>query len=223
MCGRFTSLLSPELLAVIFEIFPPPAAVEPRYNIAPTQQAWVVRSGDDRNRLDRMKWGLIPSWAKDPKIGNSLINARSETVHEKPAFRHAIKSNRCIIPASGFYEWEHIGDKKLPYYIRMADNSLMAFAGIWEYWKDPGEDSFLESFSILTTAANILLAPLHDRMPVILHPNDYGLWLNKDMREPEHLQHLYQPLPGNELTMYRVSSQMNSPQYDRPECIVPAE
>lgn len=105
MCGRFTSLLSPELLAIIFEIFPPPPAVEPRYNIAPTQQVWVVRSDGEHNRFDHMKWGLIPSWAKDQKIGSNLINARSETVAEKPAFRHAIKYNRCIVPASGFYDW----------------------------------------------------------------------------------------------------------------------
>ena len=167
MCGRFTSLLSPELLAVVIEIFPPPAAIEPRYNIAPTQQAYVVRSDGTHNRLEHMKWGLIPSWAKDPKIGNSLINARSETVAEKPSFRHAIKVNRCIIPASGFFEWLHIGERKLPNYIKMADDGVMAFAGVWEHWKTLEEEGFLESFSILTTTSNQLIAPLHDRMPVL--------------------------------------------------------
>src|SRR6185369_1250053 len=113
MCGRFTSLLSPEILASVFDVSPPPES-EPRYNIAPTQQAWVVRSEGEagRNRLEQMKWGLIPSWAKDPEIGNQLINARSETIHEKPSFRHAVRYNRCIVPASGFYDWLHTGDRK---------------------------------------------------------------------------------------------------------------
>jgi putative SOS response-associated peptidase YedK len=221
MCGRFTSLLSPELLAAIFNIFPPPPAVDPRYNIAPTQQAWVVRSDGSRNHLEHMKWGLIPSWAKDPKIGNSLINARSETVHEKPSFRHAIKTNRCIIPASGFYEWQHIGEKKIPNYIHMADHGVMAFAGVWEHWKFPEEDTFLESFSILTTTANELIAPLHDRMPVILRPEDYAMWLDTQIKDPGQLQHLYQPITPGLLTMYRVTKKMNSPKFIDPECIAP--
>jgi putative SOS response-associated peptidase YedK len=219
MCGRFTSLLSPELLAAIFDVVPPPA-VEPRYNIAPTQQVWVVRSAGDHNRLDHMKWGLIPSWAKDPKIGNQLINARSETVHEKPAFRHAIKYNRCIIPANGFYEWLHIGDRKQPNYIHMADNGPMAFAGLWEQWKEPGDANLLETFTILTTAANELLAPIHDRMPVILHVEDYGLWLNKNMHDPEELRRLYQPFQTDLLAMYRVPDLVNNPRFDSPTCIV---
>jgi len=221
MCGRFTSLLSPELLAVIREIFniQPPEKVEPRYNIAPTQQVWVIRNDGEHNRLDLMKWGLIPSWAKDPKIGNSLINARSETVHEKPSFRHAIKYNRCIIPANGFFEWLHEGDKKLPSYIHMADNSLMAFAGLWEHWKEPEEENVLETFTILTTSANDLVKPLHDRMPVILHPADYQLWLNKSMHDPEQLHYMYQPFPSDQLTMYRVPDLVNSPKHDTPACI----
>jgi len=221
MCGRFTSLLSPELLAVIRDIFgiQPPEKVEPRYNIAPTQQVWVIRNDGEHNRLDLMKWGLIPSWAKDPKIGNSLINARSETVHEKPSFRHAIKYNRCIIPAHGFFEWLHEGDKKLPSYIHMADNGLMAFAGLWEHWKEPEEENVLETFTILTTSANELVKPLHDRMPVILHPSDYQLWLNKTMHDPEQLHYMYQPFPSDQLTMYRVPDLVNSPKNDTPACI----
>jgi len=218
MCGRFTSLLSPELLSIIFEIFPPPAA-EPRYNLAPTQKIGVIRSDGSRNELVEMKWGLIPSWAKDPKVGNSLINARSETVHEKPSFRHAIKANRCIIPASGFYEWSHVGDKKLPNYIRMADNEVMAFAGIWEHWKVPGGDEVVESFSILTTTSNELIAPLHDRMPVILQRQDYGLWLDTNLSNPGELQRLYRPIASEQLEMYRVTDKMNSPRFNGPECI----
>lgn len=218
MCGRFTSLLSPELLSVIFEIFPPPA-VEPRYNIAPSQQFGVVRSDGDRNQFAPMKWGLIPSWAKDPKIGNSLINARSETVAEKPSFRHAIKVNRCIIPASGFYEWEHIGDKKLPNYICMRDGGVMAFAGIWEHWKVPGGKEVVESFSILTTNSNELIAPLHDRMPVILHPHEYALWLDRAITDPEKLKSLYQPYPADLMEMWPVSTLVNSPRNDSPDYI----
>jgi putative SOS response-associated peptidase YedK len=219
MCGRFTSLLSPELLSAIFNIYPPPPVVEPRYNIAPTQLVWVVRNDGDHNRLDHMKWGLIPFWAKDQKIGSQLINARSETVHEKPAFRQSIKSRRCIIPVSGFFEWTQVGEQKLPNYIHMADGGVMAFAGIWDQWHLPGEENLLESFSILTTAANELLAPIHDRMPVILTPENFGLWLDKDMHEPEHLRHLYQPFPADQLSMYRVSPLMNSPRHDGADCI----
>jgi len=218
MCGRFTSLLPSELLSAIFEIFPPPVA-EPRFNIAPTQTTGVVRSDGEHNKLVAMKWGLVPSWAKDTKIGTSLINARSETVAEKPSFRHAIKVNRCIIPASGFYEWQHIGGKKIPNYIRMADEGVMAFAGIWEHWKDPENDLVLESFSILTTTSNKLIAPLHERMPVILRKEYYDLWLNKNTQDPTELQYLYRPFPSDQLDMYPVSERMNSPRFTGPECI----
>lgn len=223
MCGRFTSLLSPELLSVIREIFdlPTPDHIEPRYNIAPTQTAWVIRTIGDHNQLDQLKWGLIPSWAKDPKIGNSLINARSETVAEKPSFRHAIKKCRCIIPANGFFEWEHIGEKKQPNYIRMTDDGLMAFAGIWEHWKAPEDGTAIETFSILTTESNQLIAPLHDRMPVILRPYDYSLWLDPLMQDPGELKHLYQPLPAEMLEMHQVTDRMNSPRFIGPECIAP--
>lgn len=220
MCGRFTSLLSPELLATIFDV-PPPPAVEPRYNIAPSQQVWVVRSDGDRNRLDHMKWGLIPSWAKDPRIGSHTINARCETVSEKPAFRHAIKYNRCIVPANGFYDWLHIGNKKQPYYFHMADSGPMGFAGLWEQWQPPGEEEFLETFSILTTAANELVAPIKDRIPVILRPDDCGLWLNKNLHDPEQLRHLYRPFPSDLLTMHQVPNLVNSPKFDSPACIAP--
>lgn len=221
MCGRFTSLLTPELLAVIREVFgvTTPDFVEPHYNIAPTQQVLVVRRDGDHNRLDHMKWGLIPFWAKDQKIGNSLINARCESVHEKPAFRQSIKSRRCIIPASGFYEWEKIGDAKQPNYIRMADGGIMAFAGIWDQWKVPEDGTFLESFSILTTDANELVAPLHDRMPVILRAENYGLWLDKDMHDPERLKPLYLPCPVDQLSAYRVSPQVNSSRFQGQECV----
>ncbi len=221
MCGRFTSLLSPELHAAIRELFGVqiPETAEPRYNIAPTQQVWVIRNEGDHNRLDLMKWGLIPFWAKDPKIGSQMINARCETVLEKPAFRQAIKFHRCIIPCSGFYEWSHSGDHKQPYYIHMADGSPMCLAGLWDQWKRPGEANFLESFTILTTTGNKLMAPIHDRMPVILHPDDYYLWLSHSMHDPKQLLGMYQPFPSNLLDAYKVSDFVNNVRFDGPVCI----
>ncbi|NVN89584.1 MAG: SOS response-associated peptidase [Desulfuromonadales bacterium] len=221
MCGRFTSLLSPELMNAIREIFgiTPPKQFEPRYNIAPTQQVWVVRSEGDHNRLELMKWGLVPSWAKDPAIGSRMINARSESVRDKPAFRHSIRYRRCIVPVSGFYEWSHAEGKKQPHFIHMADGSPICFAGLWDHWKGPGEENFIETFTILTTAANKLLQPIHDRMPVILRPDDYGLWLNREMHDPEQLTYIYKPLPSNLLTLYRVSDLVNNPRFDSPACI----
>jgi putative SOS response-associated peptidase YedK len=221
MCGRFVSLLSPELLKIIRELFglPEHNALEPRFNIAPTQTVWTIRNDSGHNRLDLMKWGLIPFWAKDQKIGNSLINARSETVAEKPAFRHAIKTHRCIIPVSGFYEWDRKGEQKQPYYIHMADNSPMYFAGIWDQWKLPSEDSFLESFSILTTAANDLVADIHDRMPVILRTEDCSFWLDSSIHDPAQLKNLYNPFPSQCLNAYKVSNKVNSPRFTDSSCI----
>lgn len=158
------------------------------------------------------------SWSKDTKIAAHTINARSETVTEKPAFRHAIKTQRCIVPTTGFYEWTQKSLPKQPYYIYMADGSPMCFAGIWEYWKAP-DGPAIESFSILTTAANELIEPLHERMPVILSPENYHLWLDKDMRDPKQLEHLYAPYPADQLAMYRVSPLVNSPRNQGPECI----
>jgi putative SOS response-associated peptidase YedK len=221
MCGRFTSLLSPELLNVIREIFgiTPPEQIDPRYNIAPTQQVWVIRSDGDHNRLELMKWGFVPSWAKDPAIGSRMINARSETLQVKPAFRHSIRYRRCVVPTSGFFEWAHSEGKKQPNFIRMADGSPMCLAGLWDHWKGPGEENWLETFTILTTASNELLSPIHDRMPVILRPEDCALWLDREIHDPEQLQDLYQPFPSGLLEMYRVPNLVNNPRFDSPACI----
>lgn len=217
MCGRFTIILPPEVLAEIFGL-PELPRIEARYNIAPTQEVVVIRqNAEGMRQMVTMKWGLIPSWAKDPHIGNKLINARCESVHEKPAFRQAIRTRRCIIPASGFYDWTHT-DKKIPFYVSMADGSPMAFAGIWDSWKAP-DGSRLESFTILTTNANSLIAPIHDRMPVILHPAEFVLWLDRDITEPEKLTRLYQPYPSDLLRAWPVSSVVNSPRNETPACI----
>ncbi len=220
MCGRFTLHFPIEILAEIFGLSDLPGLV-PRYNIAPTQAAAVVRSTGSARKLDMLRWGLVPSWAKDISVGSRMMNARSESLSDKPAFRYAIKSRRCIIPASGFYEWKPEGPHKIPYYVRLPDGAPMGLAGIWEAWKTP-DGSFLETFTILTTSANSLIASIHDRMPVILHPDSYDLWLDKDVKNPEQLQPLYSPYPADLMTLYPVSTLVNSPRNDDPACIKPA-
>lgn len=217
MCGRFVVNIPANELKMIFNLIETPQ-LEPRFNLAPTQLAAVVRNQGEHNRLDLLKWGLVPGWSKDLSFGSHLINARSETVAEKPAFRHAIKFRRCIIPASGFFEWEHIVDKKQPYYILLADQSPMFLAGVWESWKSP-DGTELETFAILTTAANKLVAPLHDRMPVILHPDTFTLWLSHNMHDPEQLQPLYQPYPAEEMTAFKVPDLVDNTRFDSPACI----
>lgn len=219
MCGRFTLAISPELLAeVIGEI--EAERIQPRYNIAPTQQVAVIRQDPGgRRRLDYLRWGLIPPWAKDSSIGNRMINARAETVHEKPAFRHAFHSRRCLIPASGFYEWILEGVKKLPLYIHMKDGGPMIFAGLWESWKPPTGE-VIESCTILTTTSNSLIQPFHDRMPVILGRKDWDTWLSREAMR-DQLTPLFQSYPSNLLDWYPVSDLVNNPRNDTPECLIP--
>jgi putative SOS response-associated peptidase YedK len=220
MCGRFTLQIPPELLAEIFGLLEIPV-FPARFNITPSQQVAVIRrTAEDRNRLDFLHWGLIPSWAKDRSIGNRMINARSETVHEKPAFRHALRYGRCIIPASGFYEWRQEGERKSPLYVHLKDGSPLCFAGLWEHWKAP-EGEVIESCTILTTAANTLIEALHDRMPVILRPEEYALWLDREITDPEQLQQLYKPYPADRMEMWPVAPSVNSPRIDSPELIKP--
>jgi putative SOS response-associated peptidase YedK len=219
VCGCFVTNIPPEELAKIFGLIETPK-LDPRYNVAPSQLVGVIRCGDDtgHNRLVFLRWGFVPSWSKDLSFGSHLINARSVTVAEKPTFRHAIKYRRCIVPTSGYYEWDHSGGKKQPYFIRLTDHSPMCLAGLWETWKAP-DDSELETFAILTTAANKLVEPLHDRMPVILHPDTFNLWLSHNMHDPEQLQPLYQPFPAAEMNAYMVPDLVNNPRFDSPACI----
>jgi putative SOS response-associated peptidase YedK len=219
MCGRFVTIIPPNELAKIFAHIEANCSIEPRYNVAPSQQVAVVRSTGDNNILSLMKWGLVPSWSKDTKIASHTINARSETVAEKPAFRHAIKYQRCIIPTSGFYEWMHAEQYKQPYFIQLSNHAPMCFAGIWESWKAP-DNALLETFSILTTTSNSLIEPMHERMPVILRPDDFSFWLNRTMHDPQELQHLYQPFPADLMSAYKVPDLVNNPKFDSPACIV---
>jgi len=220
MCGRFTLHIPPELLAEIFGLIEIPI-FPARYNIAPTQQVAVIRrTTDGQNHLDFLRWGLIPSWAKDSSIGHKMINARAETVHEKPAFRQAIKYRRCLVIASGFYEWRMEGKQKIPLYVHLKDGSPMAFAGLWDSWKPP-ENGFVESCTILTTSSNKLIEPLHDRMPVILHPLEYQPWLDGDMTDPTKLQRLCHPYPADLMEMWPVSPLVNNPKNESPDLIKP--
>jgi len=218
MCGRFVTAIPYEELKQIFDLIESSTRNESRYNVAPTQQVAVVRSSGEHNELTTMKWGLIPSWAKETSSASHMINARCETVAEKPAFRHAIKHNRCIVPISGFYEWSHSDGKKTPHYIYLTDRSPMSLAGIWEHWKSrDGQE--IETFSILTTVANSLISPLHNRMPVILQQTDYDLWLRKGMHDPHELTSLYQPYPAEKMDLYEVSNLVNNSRFDSPSCI----
>ncbi|MBE9053205.1 SOS response-associated peptidase [Nostocales cyanobacterium LEGE 11386] len=222
MCGRFTLNQSAAALGEFFHIQQIPDLAA-QYNIAPTQRVATVLHNPEsgKREFQQLRWGLIPSWAKDPSMGAKLINARAETVAEKPAFRSAFKHRRCLVLADGFYEWQRQNGKKQPFYFHLSDGQPFGFAGLWERWRT--EDEEITSCTILTTAANELLQPIHDRMPVILAPQDYDLWLNPQIQTPEPLQQLLCPYPAQAMTAYPVSTWVNKPQHDSPECIVPLE
>jgi len=214
MCGRYSLSTSPETIAEIFGV-QHITQFEPRYNIAPTQIVPIVRlePKTDERRIDLLKWGLVPSWADDPSIGSRMINARSETVAEKPSFRSAFKSRRCIVPVDGFYEWRKTGGGKIPHLIRRESGAPFGFAGLWEQWKGPSET--IESFSILTTEANDLMRPIHDRMPVILQTDDYEPWLDSKTTA-QALHDLLRPEEDGKLVAFPISTRVNSPANDDP-------
>ncbi len=195
-------------------------APAPRYNIAPTQDVLVVRNDGSQNRAEMMRWGLVPSWAKDPKIGSRMINARSETLAEKPSFRTAYRRRRCLIVADSFYEWKRNGKTRTPMRIMLDSGELFAFAGLWEAWKRP-DDSWMMSCAIVTTSANELVADIHDRMPVILDPDVESVWLGSDLDDTAALSELLVPYPSERMTAYEVSRIVNSAANDVPECIAP--
>jgi putative SOS response-associated peptidase YedK len=210
MCGRFTLRTPKERIKREFQLQEEPF-VEARYNIAPTQNVLAVRQSTDGREAVELKWGLIPSWAKDASMGARLINARSETVTEKPSFREAFKRRRVIIPADGIYEWRRAGGSKQPYFFHMRDDRVFGFAGLWDKWRDE-EGEVIESCTILTTEANEVFRAVHDRMPVILHPDAYNEWLSDDPRGVSALKELLHSYPSSEMVTYPVSSRVNSPQ-----------
>ncbi len=221
MCGRFTLIGQDQFLAREFGVSDIPL-LSPRYNIAPSQPVTAVRasSAGSGREIALLRWGLIPSWSKDPTIGNRLINARAETAQEKPSFRNAFRRHRCLIPASGFYEWQRQERGKQPFYIRMRDERLFAFAGLWERWEGPDEGA-IETCTILTTAANAVLAPIHDRMPVIIPPTSYSQWLDPALRDGEPLASLLVPFPPDDMFAFPVSPRVNAPTVDDEGCIAP--
>jgi putative SOS response-associated peptidase YedK len=187
---------------------------QPRYNVAPTQTLPVVVRHSP-NHLEMMRWGLIPSWAKDASIGSRMINARAETVAEKPAYRGPLRSQRCLVPASGFFEWKRDGARKTPYFIHLTDEPLFAFAGLYDIWHD-SDGREVASYSVITTGPNDLMADIHNRMPVILDREDEEIWLDPDTSEPERLLPLLRPYPAREMEAYPVSQVVNSPMNDLP-------
>ena len=218
MCGRYTLTSPIEVLAEEFGVTGPLPEVQPSYNVAPGREVAAVLTGSDGGRkLEVLKWGLVPSWAKDPGIGYRMINARSETAAEKPSFRKAMKERRCPILADGFYEWRKAGNGKQPFHIKMEDRRPFAFAGLWE--RDGQE---IRSCTILTTEANDLVREVHERMPVILPPEDYEAWLDPEARDPSPLLPLLAPYPSGAMTAYPVSRAVNSPSNDDPMCVEPA-
>jgi putative SOS response-associated peptidase YedK len=223
MCGRFSLRARLAVLLEHFAIdeqFPP--SFSPRYNIAPSQPIFVVREKPDASSPAReavmLRWGLIPSWATDPAIGNRMINARSETIAEKPAFRAAFQRRRCLVAADGFYEWKTEGRAKQPYFLHFPDDRPFAFAGLWDRWEGP-DNSDIETCTILTTDANEQLRPIHDRMPVIVQPCDYARWLEAKEQDSKTLLPMLSPYPRNDLEVYPVSRQVNSPRHDAPDCL----
>ena len=223
MCGRYTLHSGREALQDQFgvEFF---ASPEARYNIAPSQNVNIIYIKNDLLKprvLGLAHWGLIPSWSRDAKIAQHTINARAETVAEKPSYRSAFKKRRCLIPADGFYEWQKTGDGKQPYYIKLPDNKPFAFAGLWEVWHDPQSSEVVPSCSIITTTANAAMTAIHQRMPVILSDKDYDSWLDPEIQDANRLQNLLQHRQNHEMKIYPVSKFVNRVQNNSTACIKP--
>jgi putative SOS response-associated peptidase YedK len=220
MCGRYTVISSPEAVRALFRYSEQPN-FPPRYNIAPTQPIGIVRIVDGKRQFALVRWGLVPSWVKDTKTFTLLINARGDTAAERPAFRAAMKRRRCLIPADGFYEWQAVGAGKQPYFIRAKSGGPFAFAGLWETWTGPNGEE-LETGTIVTTQANRTLAPIHDRMPVIVPPAAFDLWLDTANVDATTASALIMPASENLLEAYPVSTDVNRTANDNPKLVEPA-
>ena len=219
MCGSYSLIADLGALAERFEFDGDCLGHTPSYNIAPTQMALTVTNGDGRH-ASHMRWGLIPSWAKRASVGNRMINARAETVAERPSFRTALRRRRCLVLADGFYDWQRNGASRRPMRITVESGEPFAFAGLWDAWRDPSGGT-VRSCTIITTAANELLSPIHDRMPVILPRELESLWLDDDMQDPAALTGVLTPYPVELMEAYEVSTLVNSPSNDGPEVVVP--
>jgi putative SOS response-associated peptidase YedK len=223
MCGRYRLTSKERYLAEHFDVSDE-VEWSPRYNIAPSDSVATIRqhATEPKRMFSKMRWGLVPSWAEDPSIGYKTINARSESVTEKPSYSDSFKKRRCLIPADGFYEWKKEGKEKQPFNFGMVDDSIFAFAGIWDSWRAP-EGQVIETCSILTTTPNALVQAVHDRMPVILGRDVYDDWLDPALQDTTALAYLLKPFPAKEMRSYPVSQWVNSPKNDTPDCMTELE
>ena len=220
MCGRFSLTASAELLRSFFYLLEgTPLFEQPRYNIAPSQEVAAIRCDfNQRRTLAPLRWGLIPSWSKDANMGARMINARAETLLQKPAFRAIFKKHRCLIPADGFYEWRKDGRRKQPFHIHMRDNKPFAFAGLWDHWQGP-DGASIETCAIITTDSNALILPIHGRMPVILDPGEYAAWLDPGLEDPARLSPLLRPHPAAPMEVRAVGDYINTPRNEGKRCL----
>ncbi len=221
MCGRFTNKAKPKEIEKEFSVkIKDKQLFAPRFNIAPTQNIPVILEASGERIIDSLRWGLIPSWSKDDSFASKLINARAETLSEKASFKNAFKKQRCIIPASGFYEWQKASKgAKQPFYFYLKEKDVFGFAGLYENWLDKDSGEQIETFTIITTEANEVLKPVHDRMPVILKAKDYDQWLDAKENDIDNLQKLLAPFPANKMDSYKVSKNVNSPSNDSADLI----
>ena len=220
MCGRFY-LDAPDELVLSYFGLDEGIHLQPRYNIAPSQDVAIVRAAAQARELAYLRWGLVPAWSREEKTRYSMINARADTIADKPSYREPFRKRRCLVPASGFYEWRKMSHGKQPYRIGRTDNGIMALAGLWEHWE--GEGKSVDSCSIIVTEANDCIRPVHDRMPVILDPDQFDAWLNPDNGDAETLKAMLQPYPGEAMSYWPVDTMVNSPANDDPRNIQPVD
>ena len=221
MCGRFSLHTSESTIRKAFNLGnTEPLGLSPRYNIVPSQQIPIIRTTETSREMVLAKWGLIPNWSKESKSKYSTINARIESVAEKPTYRTPFKHRRCLLPTDGFYEWKVINGNKVPHHIRMRDDSVFAFAGLWDHWE--GEDTSIESCSIIVMPANEVMRPIHERMPAIIAPAHYELWLDSRITDKQEIMRYLTSAPSSQLTAYPVSTWVNSPKNNDERCVQPA-
>lgn len=218
MCGRFSLGVDTQVIAERFEVAPGTFDWGPRYNIAPTQLCSTIIVSDNKRIWSQMRWGLIPHWSKEQKTAFQMINARADSVTSKPIYREIFKKRRCLVPADGFYEWKKTSRGKVPFRVTLNDEKPFAFAGLWDSWQDEKGVQLL-SFTIVTTEANSLVAPLHDRMPLILKREDEAKWLDPSLQDTDKLEPLLKPYPAEDMKLYEVLPIVNSWKEDNPECI----
>ncbi len=223
MCGRFSQQRPASELAEIFAAEPLTDELGPRWNIAPTDEAYVVAQREGRRAIVAWRWGLIPHWADNAKVASRMFNARSETLSRSPAFADALRRKRCLVPVDGFYEWQRIAGRRQPFTVGRADRRPLALAGLWSGWRDPARDAVVRTFSIITTAPNEQMAALHDRMPVVVPERSWDLWLDPDLADPSELQGLFEPTDEVELRIEPVRDLVNNVRNDGPELVDPID